>query len=208
MTLFPRLKNAAKNIILYYTEWYIQPHIDAFVKLDKTSKRICDSFYQEAMEANGELQDEINQTISSSNHNVNMQLWANLKEWLQDRRIVAPDVELLINEIGDYNLDENTNDFLNEYCEVIEKIISDFKRIVNNGISLYESGNLIFYQTNQIAPTKLEEPQKISVTLNVADLSLLFRLLFDHDVFETKNKSQIHRLISSHFLLLVQLKKV
>lgn len=248
----------------------------------KSTSGSIDDWEEIILGLHNNMEDEILQTIHTTNQNTLVYFFENLKEWLLDRRISNVNKEIIINTINQYNdktyeefsiriekkVEEYQKDpnfirehleeyevefkgspglfgghilpkptykkvnykyycilespelidtaYLNEYLQLVNRLIHNFKRIVNKYVSQYDTGkivpnsSIILEKTrlrNSPEPKALPEPfkdtsSKLKVNLSVKQVAYLFKLLLElkPDIFDIQSKAELYRFISANFI--------
>jgi hypothetical protein len=276
---FVRVNQAIYYTLEYYELGRIKSHVDRFSnpQYSASSSELLDIYYKNAYDHHQWMDDEITQTVLTSNANAQAYLFVLLKEWLLDWRIIdvnRAEIFRLVNEYNErteenYNakiaqedyefrqspdygrehleeleepkqtIDRVANLFfqlyppekkvfkkficrlqgpelidwylLPQYFNLVDEIISNFRRIINKHVALYDAkliGPGVDKITERIVLPQAERPalppssSKIKVALSVPQLTYLFKMLYEvnPDIFIGLSKEELYRFISANFL--------
>ena len=108
--------------------------------------------------------------------------------------------------------------YLRDYFKIVDKLISNFRRIVGKYVQQYDEGKLVpFGIMDANKGKKLELPgpdggtktkdaplpqanPKLNVEMSVPQLALLLQLLKEHGLITPKSDAELHRFISANFI--------
>ena len=126
--VFQRISAAISHTMAFYEIDKIRDHMFIFSGKDANSSYKVDWYEWVLKESHKRMEDEIMQTINTCDHNTQVYLFENLKEWLEEDRIKETYSLLIRYEIHKYN-QRIYDEFLNQLNEEIEKFQStdDFK---------------------------------------------------------------------------------
>lgn len=121
---FPRINNAIKWTLEYYTLERIEPHMRKFAGTLYTysTPDLWDGWIETTLGLHQVMEREINQTINYSNEFMNVYMFDNLKDWLGDYRISKVNESLILEQIDEYN----TKRYV-EFTENVEKEVQKFQ---------------------------------------------------------------------------------
>lgn len=98
---FPRISQAIKYTLEFYNIWKIKEYINW---LSNPSKHYpVNDWADTVIYLHNKMEDEINQTIHTTNANTQNFLFESLKEWLEDYRIKPIEPEIFLKLIDEYN---------------------------------------------------------------------------------------------------------
>ena len=101
--------------------------------------------------------------------------------------------------------------YLREYFDFVDGILSNFRRIVNKYVSLYDAGKIVSSVDKitermvlaQAEPPALPPPtSKIKTDLSVPQLAYFFKLLYEvkPEIFPGLTKADLYRFIAANFI--------
>lgn len=103
--VFPRINNAIRFTIEYYTAARVYAHYERFSKKSRiiVTPDTLDTYYDLVLTCHSQMEDEIYQVINTTNENTQVYVFEELDLWLQDVRINSVNESWLLNEIDIYN---------------------------------------------------------------------------------------------------------
>jgi len=116
---FPKTANALKLTLEFYNIWKIKNYFEWFN--NPSAHTYLKDWVEAILYQHEKMEDEIQQTIHTTNANTQTFLFENLKEWLDDYRIKSVDPQFFLLLIDDYN----------------EKAYKDFDLLVENAVEKF-----------------------------------------------------------------------
>ncbi|HUC81519.1 MAG TPA: hypothetical protein VMR70_11420 [Flavisolibacter sp.] len=103
--VFFRINQAIRYTLEYYEIGKIKDHLFRLAGTERvySTPHHLDEWYDLMFDLHQRMEDEINQTIHTTNQNTQVYLFETLKEWLNDYRIVQLNKQLILFEIDKYN---------------------------------------------------------------------------------------------------------
>jgi hypothetical protein len=102
---FPRIEDAIRYTLEYYSIGKIRDHFFRYAGTEHgySTPHHLDTWYDLMFDLHARMDDEINQTVFTSNNATQVYLFEELKLWLQDNRIASVNEYSIINSILEYN---------------------------------------------------------------------------------------------------------
>lgn len=217
---FPRINAAINLTLLYYNKHQIANGVGILSKFFQPVKytfndKELPSWHQMVLNSHEQMEQEINDIINLNYPHVRAIVFENLRERLTDVRIKSLNKEWIIrisdenNETEIASLAARNNrgfavtinkDFLPDYFEIVENALSNFRRIVNKYLNLYDAGKLpsAYPMPDYIPvtpPVLSNEDDKLETTITGEQLALLFKLLDEVGVFKYKQKIDMQKFV-------------
>lgn len=122
--VFFRINQAIRYTLEYYEIGKIRDHLFRFAGTERgySTPHHLDEWYDLMFDLHRRMEDEINQTIQTTNQNTQVYLFETMKEWLNDYRITQLNKQLIWFEIDKYN--ERIN---KEFEEKVAKEVEAFQ---------------------------------------------------------------------------------
>ena len=221
---FPRINAAINLTLLYYNKHQIVNGVGILSGFMQPVKYVFNdqelpSWDQLVLNSHIQMEDEIKQIINLNYPHVQSIVFEDLRERLSDIRIKSLNKQW-ITKIADENNKEEllriatkhpngfavtiNKDFLPSYFEIVENAISNFKRIINKYLHLYDTDKLPkgytlpTYIPNSATIIGKENTAKLKVSITVEELTVLFRLLKECKMIDA-NFQDIHTFIADNF---------
>ena len=153
--IFWRINTAINLTLEYYEIERIKDWMLRFAKAEliTTTPHILDEWLNLLPVIYKRMEEEINQTIHTTNDNTKIDLFENLKEWLTDYRIEDVNEELIKNKIELYNEKE-----LELFQKEIDKKDEEFKQHPNYKMEHLEEYEVDTFYSYSLIPTYMDIP--------------------------------------------------
>lgn len=181
---FSRINDAIRYTLEYYSIGRIKDYMFRFAGTERgyTVPHHLDTWYELIFELHQRMEDEINQTIHTTNQNTQVYMFETLKDWLNDYRIAKVNTGLILRRIDEYN-----DKTYREFEDKVQKQVEAFQQNPN-----YSRAHLEQYETIErpLMPFMLipiGEPRKVTKTnykyLCIEEKPELIDLCFVHQYF-------------------------
>jgi hypothetical protein len=118
---FPRVNFAIRSILNFYEIQYIEDYLDFWSGKREWWKEYGQNWFKYALKSFERMDDEIYQTIHTTNHNTQVELFELLKDWLTDYRIEQVAEKAILRQ-----LDIENQNRLKRHEEEVEKKTEEY----------------------------------------------------------------------------------
>ncbi len=167
-----------------------------------------------------QLEEEIQQIISLNYQYVRNIVFENLREFIERPEIKSVDKKLITMLLLDFNASEDERlvkihprgfslgadpSFLPQYFEIVEKALSNLKRIINKYLNLNDTGKLPVYEPQSYLPQNKQPVikdagnKKLVMDLSVPQLVALFSMFREMKIINEPVNTELARFIKANF---------